>query len=261
MRSRTFAARTLVAALVVSSLFAASTHAIADPVCNDPVPDCPDFYAAPGDPQADCLPTNPVFTLTFYTPGDPISDELKWRFPAHEWTIKRSTSPINASNWASATVVRTRLPLAPGLVDTCTFVGVHGVTYYFAIRSTGYSNQLSDVCSLGSASCPGFGGGGLVARPGTEALTLQAVGPNPTRSTCRLSLSLPASSGHSARLGVFDLAGRRVRSLSLAGLGAGPQLVEWDLRSDSGDRVRSGMYFIRLSVAGEQRSAVVHIAE
>ena len=67
MRSRTFAARTLVAALVVVSSFAASSYAIADPVCNDPVPDCPDYYAPPGDPQADCLPTNPVFTHVLHT--------------------------------------------------------------------------------------------------------------------------------------------------------------------------------------------------
>jgi flagellar hook assembly protein FlgD len=49
------------------------------------------------------------------------------------------------------------------------------------------------------------------------------------------------------RLEIFDLAGRRVRSLASGVLPAGEVTREWDGRDDRGHGVRSGVYFVRLT--------------
>jgi hypothetical protein len=259
MRLHSSIARAAIA-MLAAALCVTATRTHADPVCDDPVPDCTSLVTYPGGPDVSCTPTNAVFTFTWTTPGDPINPELKVRYPVRTWTLKRSTSLINASNWAAATTIRTRAALAPEEEDTCTFVGAKAVFYYFAYRSVGYSGQESDVCDFGSGSCPGFGGsGGLIAVG--SGVELQSIGPAPIRSACRLRFSLPASSDPgSARLGVFDVAGRQVRSLSLAGLPQGRNTVEWDLRSDAGARVHGGIYFVRLVLPGAERSVAIHVA-
>jgi hypothetical protein len=245
-------------AMLVAVLCVTATRTHADPVCDSPVPECPSFLTQPGGPDVTCTPTNAVFTFTWLTPGDQISPDIKDRYPVRTWTLKRSTSAINASNWAAATTIWTRDALAPDEQDTCTFVGAKAVLYYFAYRSLGYSGQESDVCDFGSGSCPGFGGGSVVVGPGVE---LESIGPAQINSVCRLRFSLPEGSDPgSARLGVFDVAGRHVRSLSLAGLPRSRNTVEWDLRSDDGVRVHGGIYFVRLVVPGAERSVAVHVA-
>lgn len=72
--------------------------------------------------------------------------------------------------------------------------------------------------------------------------------PNPARASARLLLTL-AEPG-SARVGVFDLAGRRVRSLADGPLAAGTTPLDWDLADGSGRRVAAGVYLVRAVAAG-----------
>ena len=52
------------------------------------------------------------------------------------------------------------------------------------------------------------------------------------------------------RLGVFDAAGRRVRSLIDGPMAPGFHAMDWDGMGDSGRRVANGVYYLRLETAG-----------
>jgi len=52
------------------------------------------------------------------------------------------------------------------------------------------------------------------------------------------------------RLEIFDVSGRRVRTLVNKAVGAGTRSVKWDGRDVTGLAARSGVYFYRLSVDG-----------
>jgi flagellar hook assembly protein FlgD len=52
-------------------------------------------------------------------------------------------------------------------------------------------------------------------------------------------------------LTVFDLAGRRVRSLVDERMPAGPHAMFWDGRGQSGQKLGSGVYMIKLAINGK----------
>jgi hypothetical protein len=85
----------------------------------------------------------------------------------------------------------------------------------------------------------------LAAAAGRPGMWL--AGANPARTESRIGLRL-ASNGPT-RLEVFDLAGRRVRTLLDGRAAAGASEHVWDLRDGNGRPVSSGVYFVRLSTA------------
>jgi hypothetical protein len=85
---------------------------------------------------------------------------------------------------------------------------------------------------------------------GGSRADLLRVSPNPVRSEGALvHFDVPHTGP--VTLAVFDLAGRRVRTLESGQRLAGRQTVRWDGRDDLGNRVAAGSYFVRFS-AGEQ---------
>ncbi|MBD3349325.1 MAG: T9SS type A sorting domain-containing protein [Candidatus Eisenbacteria bacterium] len=68
--------------------------------------------------------------------------------------------------------------------------------------------------------------------------------PNPFNPTTTVRYSIPT--GSAVKLVVYDLAGREVRSLIDGPRSAGWHEVVWDGRNDHGERVASGVYFLRL---------------
>jgi hypothetical protein len=93
----------------------------------------------------------------------------------------------------------------------------------------------------------------------TEAVTvppartmLSAVSPNPFQSATTIQLSL--STGGLVKVGVFDVAGRQVRSLVNGYQLAGQKLVSWDGRNDAGVKLAMGMYVIRMEAGGAMMS-------
>jgi aminopeptidase N len=69
-------------------------------------------------------------------------------------------------------------------------------------------------------------------------------GPNPFSGSTTVRFSLPAPG--TARLRVYDISGRLVRTLFQGSSGAGPRQVAWDGRGDDGSTLPSGVYFQRL---------------
>jgi hypothetical protein len=81
------------------------------------------------------------------------------------------------------------------------------------------------------------------------AFALHAARPNPTRDETRIGYELPRATR--VRLSVFDVTGRRVRTL-VDGLEAGGRrTVSWDGRDGAGRAVPSGVYFYRLQAGAE----------
>src|SRR5207253_7238460 len=79
-------------------------------------------------------------------------------------------------------------------------------------------------------------------------LALTGIAPNPSRGAFRLDFEL-ASHGL-AKLEIFDLEGRRVRTLFAAMADPGAASVEWDGRGAGGHALSAGTYFARLSSGG-----------
>lgn len=70
--------------------------------------------------------------------------------------------------------------------------------------------------------------------------------PNPLNSFTRISYCLPKRCG--IRLSIHDIQGRLIRTLFRGEEGAGTHTVVWDGRDNSGRRVSSGPYFVRLAI-------------
>lgn len=99
--------------------------------------------------------------------------------------------------------------------------------------------------------------GGTPGVTPVRATYLGANYPNPFHGSTTIPLGL-AQAGP-ARLAVFDVAGRLVRTLVDGPLEAGPRVVEWDGRDDGGRAVASGFYVIRLTAPGDVRTRSVKI--
>jgi hypothetical protein len=92
--------------------------------------------------------------------------------------------------------------------------------------------------------------GADVSRPlASRGATLEQNYPNPFNPTTTIEFAL-ASEGP-VELGVFDAAGRRVKTLAAGALGAGPHQLEWDGHDAGGRAVGSGVYFYRLKTRDE----------
>ena len=82
-----------------------------------------------------------------------------------------------------------------------------------------------------------------------RTLAFASLAPNPFTGRLRLAIEVPERAGH-VTLAVFDVSGRRLRSLVDGALAAGRYAFAWDGRSDEGGRVAPGVYVARLSGAG-----------
>ncbi len=80
--------------------------------------------------------------------------------------------------------------------------------------------------------------------------------PNPFNPRTTITFDLPR--GETVTLGVFDVAGREVRSL-VADVHCGPgrHEVVWDGKDDAGGRVASGTYFCRIDAGGISETSKV----
>jgi hypothetical protein len=113
------------------------------------------------------------------------------------------------------------------------------------------SHHTESLCAplsaLGAATLPSAGG--LVLR----------TAPNPFRSTAAVSFTLERDPAH-VRLRIFDVRGRRVRSLLDAPASAGEHRLAWDGRDESGRETAPGLYLLLLETPrGVARSRLVRL--
>ncbi|MBK6733147.1 MAG: hypothetical protein IPG61_03515 [bacterium] len=123
------------------------------------------------------------------------------------------------------------------------------------IRSVRYVNVFAGVSVDGWAIAAAAQPSGVTdLQPGVTGalLTLSPPTPSPFGNSTRLALDLTAA-GH-VRVEVFQLDGRRVRTLMDGEASAGANMVVWDGRDDRGRRVSSGVYLINVSRGSETAS-------
>jgi hypothetical protein len=73
------------------------------------------------------------------------------------------------------------------------------------------------------------------------------------RGTVDVAFTLAGGDARRVQLDVMDVTGRRVRKLMNESLARGRYHIAWDLRSDSGETLRPGVYHVRLVAGGEQQ--------
>jgi hypothetical protein len=84
--------------------------------------------------------------------------------------------------------------------------------------------------------------------------------PNPTRGDVSFALDVPAVlEGSTYDAAMFDMAGRRVSRIQSGVAAAGRTLLRWNLRNASGERVRPGTYWARITVGAERRAQTVFV--
>jgi hypothetical protein len=86
--------------------------------------------------------------------------------------------------------------------------------------------------------------------PLVTGLTLRAA-PNPSTGSTKIQYALPAAGPVSIRM--FDLSGRLVRVLVHASQIAGAHEIIWNGADDSGRRVPTGIYFVKLDTEAGSR--------
>lgn len=97
-----------------------------------------------------------------------------------------------------------------------------------------------------------------VAGTGAPRLALEPPRPNPASRAVEIAYSL--ASPADLTLAAYDVSGRLVHTLVSGPTPAGGHRLRWDLSDARGQRVRPGVYFLRLEVPGRQllrRMAVV----
>jgi hypothetical protein len=88
-------------------------------------------------------------------------------------------------------------------------------------------------------------------------LFLADAAPNPALDHARFAFGLPAA--EHVRLSLYDLGGRRVRTLVDATLDAGRHDATWDLRDEGGSRIGAGVYWARFEAGGKSLTRRVSV--
>ncbi len=91
-----------------------------------------------------------------------------------------------------------------------------------------------------------------VLRTPVAGLTLSQNHPNPFNPSTRIGYYVPERSD--VRLVIYDVNGRRIRTLVSSSRPAGRHTVEWDGRDDLGAAAASGVYLCRLEASKAQRT-------
>lgn len=90
---------------------------------------------------------------------------------------------------------------------------------------------------------------GMEGDPAPGVFSLGLPRPNPSSGMMSISVSVPESGG-TARLAVYDMAGRCIRVLAEGSLAAGSHSYTWNGLTGEGPAAPSGLYFIRLDASG-----------
>jgi hypothetical protein len=100
-----------------------------------------------------------------------------------------------------------------------------------------------------------FGGAGAQlpeTQSGIESIALlNKVVPNPFSNSMSFAYEVPEG-GAAVEIGVYNVAGRLVKSLVSGPQSAGRQSLSWDGRDATGVQMARGIYFLKAMVAGKQ---------
>jgi hypothetical protein len=221
------------------------------------------------------------FTSNFLMTRHPQTLTEDWYVDLVYWPLDSNHLAIpTASDWQ---ITLSNLQLDPGtrslppgmtatVVATDTFGVEHTLPAPVSVSWTGGTLTLGAIPAASLAALPPLRSlalsltmnlsgwvAGVDDGPISAELAMRTPSPNPARSTSRIAWSQPRAGA--ARLDVYDVGGRHVRTLHDGFVPSGAHAESWNLTDESGARVGAGLYFARLAVAGEpartQRITVV----
>ena len=136
-------------------------------------------------------------------------------------------------------------------------------SYQWQVPSAGADSARIGIVLVESSDSTGFNVNGVLSvsgvfevfgatdvEPPPAVLAFAPVRPNPAAGEALLRFGLPRAA--QVRLEVFDLQGRRVRTLAAGALEAGWHEVRWTGRTDEGGRLNAGLYFVRFRAEGRE---------
>ena len=181
--------------------------------------------------------------------------------------VSNPTSPTDevTANWTPAQKLRALVPPSEATAynfwhatEYLEISAANNIRYLAAFNDANESisyTQMDDASPyLFTGQCPSATGvGELVADAAVPRLLL--TGMLPARSRVGLRIELPART--LAKLAVYDVLGRRVKTLMDGELPAGATELSWDGRDATGALVGSGVYFACLTAAGNRHSVRV----
>lgn len=124
--------------------------------------------------------------------------------------------------------------------------------YDLGVTQVFYHDESLDFAVDNGFIVPGALTGVKAGPPAPRNLSL-SVYPNPFNPATTIRVAAPLR--EPVRVEIFDVAGRRVRSLWNAPLGAAERTISWDGRNDAGAPVASGTYFVRAWTRSGTRTA------
>jgi hypothetical protein len=133
-----------------------------------------------------------------------------------------------------------------GPIYFANFGGYQNAPYY---DDADAMRLLKQAIEWAAGDSTGIGGPGVTPAPMAE---LRGAMPSPFRYRTTINYSLPAAG--MARLAIYDLAGKLVKTLVSGDLPAGAGQVTWNRSDDAGRSVACGVYFCRLHADGTDLS-------
>ena len=143
----------------------------------------------------------------------------------------------------------------------CVCLSMYASAQYMVIHTNGTEHQiaLSEISKLTFDLSETTGD--IVSLPqqsvGKMKMAVAHIFPNPF--TPRVEYSLPAPARVSVM--VFDMLGKKIRTIQYGTLQPGSYSVNWDLCNDSGERVNDGPYIISIRLGRETVSRNLFIIQ
>lgn len=161
--------------------------------------------------------------------------------PADPYTLYLAT---DAGVWATRNRGASWFPLGDGMpVQTVFDLSLHAASRTLVAATHGRGQWTLDLTGLPTD---------VVESRATSPLRLGPPSPNPSHG--RVRFALEHQDGAAAMdVAVYDVAGRRLRTLHRGLIAAGGHAIEWDGRDASGDRVAAGVYFVRAAAGSSVR--------
>ena len=177
---------------------------------------------------------------------------------AAKYDLRYTANALSANDtlswWNKALLVNmsTHKPPPSGTKDSVVISGlVIGKKYYAMLRiadSAGNWSGFSNIATIDLTR----GVTAVEGEVGAPKLVIGAPYPSPTSGAARVAITLARSGPLQAD--VFDARGRRVRTLYSGSVEAGRHELRWDGFSDGSAQAAAGVYWIRVSTQGVQKS-------
>lgn len=203
------------------------------------------------------------FVITEAALGGDIND-LVWGNAARSWAIvSDATFNTLLVAWSAASGTLTDTLFAPGgysLADAALndrgelYVAKNdftspGVWVFDAAAGTALAGPLSTGLPPFQIVFDGNSGAVASVPPAAAGLALAPAWPNPARGAVRFTVTLDRPGA--LDVGVYDAAGRRVRTLFAGEAPAGTRELMWDLRDAGGGRVPAGVFWLAVRSGGD----------